>query len=207
LPHSSTKTFRKWAWDAGGQFYLSLYPRRGQSNIPAEIQTALLFFLRLGGIGQRSRRGFGSLQQAGATLINGAALAEELQKLMAFLNPWSASPLPGYPVLAVPHAKVVVCQQAFPDYEGAMIAFWQKLRSPTYRERERAFGHVRGGRRASPLLLHIAQSKSGYHLVLTAFRSKPEPLGRSGWEIVDAFLHDCAASWNGKWALGGGVQW
>jgi CRISPR-associated protein Cmr1 len=228
VPHS--RGFRSKAWVEGGSFDLTLTPRPGQLKLPDRAEAALLLMLTLGGIGKRSRRGFGSLQATKAVgfdeqmapLLNGTpkdgeALVENTRtiwnrckgKIPTGGSPYGAGDLPDYPVLSEHHAKILVCRHAFggTDYHQAMIDFWDRLRKPKYRAREDAFGYAKGRRRrASPLILHIAHSHAGYHLVMTAFKSGPEPL-RDAWSTIQQFLDERAGAWDGEFILGGGITW
>lgn len=238
LPHSgdSHKQFSKKAFVEKSQFSLELAMRPGQSAIPKQGLAALLLFIYQGGIGNRARRGFGSLQidavqshpeALGVELMallqpqafaNGAVLADHMQQVLnwslgtvetAGHGGYSAETIPDYPTLHPDHAKVLVCRYPFDPshYHQAMIDFWDRLRKHKYRSHERAFGYASGGRRSSPLHLHIAQSKEGYHLVMTVLRSKPEPEGTAGWTLVSEFLQERAAAWDGVYLLGGGDLW
>lgn len=139
-----------------------------------------------------------------------------------FSSSYPASILPQYAVLSDDHAQVLVCRHAFshPEhpYGQAMVDFWQKeLRRSPYRDGEE-FGYAKqislpGNRRktirrASPLILHIAPSQSGYHLVLTAFRSHlstdPDHYKGGNWSLVDNFLQECASKWDGQFVFGKG---
>ena len=234
LPHSDKRKFSQPAFAENGHFTLILAPRLGQPGLPDEGLAALLLMLNLGGVGKRSRRGFGSLQVVkaeaeGLDLPDGVLnLLEEqpqdgkalVQHLAAVLDkarslvttsggsPYAADALPGYPVLSDDHALILVCQRAFthPEhpYGQAMVDFWKKaLRHPDHRD-DRAYGHARGGRRASPLILHLWRTKEGYHLVLTAFRSGPLPAGGGGWKKVKNLLKACREKWQGEYAFGKG---
>jgi len=229
LPH---KRWTSPAFAENGRFLLTLSPRAGLVELPMEAAAALMLSLALGGVGRRSRRGFGSLQAVAVEadgidlpegtldmlapkLVHGAALADHISRVIEWTGQTvgngtsrrSASSIPGYPILASNHAKVLVCQHAFSTYHQAMVDFWAVLRSDRYRRHERAFGHVRGARRASPLMLHIARSGHGYHLVMTAFRSQPSPLGAQGWSHIAAFMAECADAWDGRLVFGGVEPW
>lgn len=156
LPHSSQKKFTSPSFAENNRFTLTLAARPGQ-QLPYEAIAALLLMLNLGGVGKRSRRGFGSLQVVKAELEkltlpeavkalleeqpeDGKALAQYLTKVLdkaqSFLtatggSPYAASVLPGYPVLSPDHALILVCQHAFTHpkhpYGQAMVDFWKKV--------------------------------------------------------------------------------
>lgn len=216
LPHNPNKSFTKRAIPKATIFQVRLRPRLGQREIPMGAIQALELLIAFGGLGKRARRGFGSLQLQGDLPADGTALIERFQATLNAARswahpsgaPWTASSWPQYPVLAVPHVAILVCEQPFTDAEAAMLAFWGKLRASPYRSQERAFGHASGGRCASPLHLHIAHSQQGYHLVLTAFRWTPGPsLGVPGWALVDQFLAEASRTWKGTYLIGGVGQW
>jgi CRISPR/Cas system CMR-associated protein Cmr1 (group 7 of RAMP superfamily) len=220
LPHSASKTFSAPAFVEDGEFVLRMHPRFGQLEIPEEAGLALRLLVDLGGAGKRTRRGFGSLQYAKAASVpdNGETLMGQVETLLSDVQNWVSGQgafynwtdqVPKYPILTDKHAKVLVCRQAIghDHYHQAMVDFWDRLRQRKYVENERAFGYARGRRRASPLWLHIARSREGYHLVLTAFRSKPEPLGGAGWATLNQFLDECKSAWQGVYVLGGNVTW
>lgn len=220
LLHSSDsrKQFSAPAFVENGSFTLRMRPRFGQTELPQEAALALGLVVGLGGAGKRARRGFGSLQDMDAMPRDGDALADQIEATLSDVQTWISTQgayynwtteIPEYPILVERHAKVLICREAIGEdhYHQAMVDFWDRLRQRKYVENERAFGYARGGRRASPLWLHIARSEAGYHLVMTAFRSQPEPLGGTGWHVLQQFLDECKLAWRGVYALGGGVTW
>jgi len=229
LPH---KRWTSPAFAENGRFLLTLSPRTGLVRLPFQPIAALMLFLNLGGLGRRSRRGFGSLRAVDVEtdgidlpegtldllapkLIDGAGLADHISRVIGWTDETvgstsrqkSTSTIPVYPVLASNHAKVLVCQHAFSTYQQAMADFWAVLRSDRYRKHKRAFGYIGRRRRASPLILHIGRSGRGYHLVMTAFRSEPSPLGAQGWSYVASFMAECADTWDGRFVFGGAGPW
>ncbi len=232
LLHSRRRRFTNRAFVEGGRFQLELSPRPGLPELSPGAIAATLLLLTLGGLGKRSRRGFGSLRGVEVAvegidlskipeelfapqLADGAGLAGHVGNVLNWTraaievagNEVTSSRIPGYPQFLSDHAKVLVCQHAFSSYKDAMNTFWKVLRSDRYRDHERAFGYAFGGRRASPLILHMSRSDSGYHLVMTAFRSQPSPEGDEGWRHVAAFLDTCANRWQGTYKFGKGGTW
>ncbi len=201
------------------RFELILSPRPGLAQLPDEVIAAALLWLHLGGLGKRVRRGFGSLELV-AGRAESRVLSQEAQNLLpneqaadatalrgrvAALLGWIESsvapttatmiPLAPFPILHPDVCGVrlsdVVSRPGLSDYYEAMVPFWKEsLRDPV-RKDDRAYGHVQGGRRASPFHLHIACSSQGYHLTLTTFWSEPSPNGVPGWTKVAALLADC----------------
>lgn len=227
LPHSEWKQFAPLSFVEGSQFTLTLAARPAQ-QLPNEALAALLLMLNLGGVGKRSRRGFGSLQVVKAEPekeeglweeqpANGEALVKHLRNVLkkaqslvniSGVSPYTANALPDYPVFSEEHTLVLACEHAFTHsehpYGQAMVDFWIKaLRSSGLRD-DLAYGHVIRGRRASPLILHLWRTKAGYHLVLTAFRSDPLPAGEPGWTKLKNLLKFCRVNWQGEYIFGKG---
>jgi CRISPR-associated protein Cmr1 len=229
LPHSQEprKRFTADALVEGQVFQLLIEPRPGLKKIPDEVAAALLLWLNLGGLGKRSRRGFGSLQvsrvqnkggavsETAAELLSaqpntGQALADHLREVLNWAStqvPHAAtfSRRPPYPVLDPSYASVLVCHrgqttQNDAPYKQMMLDFWNgALRAPGVAD-DWAFGSARGGRRASPFHLHMPRTNEGYHLILTTFRSEPSPArdADAGWTKVDRFLNQVADRWDGE---------
>lgn len=135
-------------------FQLVISPRPGLSEIPDSVMAALLLWLNLGGLGKRSRRGFGSFQvreinveglkinvqarellQAQGKIKNGAELQTYIEKVVTWcvsMVPRTAvfSGLAPYPVLFSTVANVTVCEaapgnkEATKRYQQAMVPFW-----------------------------------------------------------------------------------
>lgn len=212
-------------------FQIVISPRPGLSEIPDPVMAALLLWLNLGGVGKRSRRGFGSFQvhevnvegirineqalellQAQSKIKNGATLQTHIKKVVT----WCAGTVPGtavfldlapYPVLYDTAANVTVCEAAPNNkeerYQQAMVPFWiDTLRSNDLAD-NRAYGFAIGQeRRASPFHLHMAKTDAGYHLVLTTFWANPSPNGDTRWGKMNALLLDCQKRWGGKTVWG-----
>jgi CRISPR-associated protein Cmr1 len=245
LPHSQQKTFTQPALAEGSQFTLTLTARPGQ-QLPGAALAALLLLLNLGGVGKRSRRGFGSLrvievEPEGVDELwvkqpmDGEALAKHLQtvlnKAQSLVNvsggsPYVANALPDYPVLSADHALILVCKHPFTHakhpYGQAMVDFWLKvLRQSPFKENQDQFGYAKridvvkikksqrkSIRRASPLILHLCRTQAGYHLVLTALKSRlshdPDYFQVGDWPLVEDLLKECAVRWSGEYIFGGG---
>jgi CRISPR type III-B/RAMP module RAMP protein Cmr1 len=102
-----------------------------------------------------------------------------------------------YPSFTQGSWVVLVCNNAFPNYEQAMRDFWQHhLRRNGIRD-DYAFGHTINGRRASPFHLHLTKTDQGYHCVLTAFKASPEP-SHDFWEKHYALFESCLNAYGGK---------
>jgi CRISPR type III-B/RAMP module RAMP protein Cmr1 len=238
LPHSTQKKFTLPSFTEDSRFSLILSSRPGQ-QLPDEALAALLLMLNLGGVGKRSRRGFGSLQAVKVepqelTLPtgvkdlfeeqpgNGKALAlhltSALRKAQSLVttsggSPYAADALPDYPVLSEDHALILVCRHAFAhskrSYDQAMKDFWRKvLRVLPFRDADE-FGYAKQRRgkqirRASPLILHLWRSGTGYHLVLTAFKARLSTWERGNWSLVEQLLDECRKRWQGEYVFGKG---
>lgn len=181
------------------QFLLSVTPRPGLKTVPDELLAALLLWLNLGGLGKRTRRGYGSLRCVRATATADDVAADKLalftnnqdEGLSDYLRrvlDWvqvavQAQPLaewPDYPILLPEFTAVWVSNRSYssqqgqgvPAYEKAMVPFWQEfLRAHPHLD-DSAYGYAAGNkRRASPFHWHIAQTEVGYQWVFTTFWS------------------------------------
>lgn len=233
LLHNPQRTFKFEGWDTDQSFTVRILTRPGVPAISDAAMASLLLLISLGGLGRRSRRGFGSLQIQSSKVSDGQMLSKEVERLFlprlpdskalaAYLErlvKWAqttvnhnTSPkawpnLPSFSVLTADHARVLVCRQPFDSWESAMHAFWSKLRAQPYRD-DSVFGFVaRKERRASPLLVKIWRVSEHYHLVLTVFQTKLFPGRRGNWSLMAQFVNDCRDDWNGTYVLGGEEAW
>jgi CRISPR type III-B/RAMP module RAMP protein Cmr1 len=232
LPHNPSKSFRFEGWDSGQSFTLHMSTRPGVLSFPDGAIASLALMIGLGGLGRRSRRGFGSLQVQSSRTSSETALSSEAEQLispqltssetlvayMGRLVTWAQaevcsgttkawSDLPSFPVFDSDYACVVVCRHPFDSWERAMRAFWGRLRSQPYRDVS-VFGFVdHRKRRASPLFVKIWQVGGQYCLVLTAFRSKLFPGQSAAWGVMGRFLNECEKEWRGAYVLGGKEVW
>jgi CRISPR-associated protein Cmr1 len=230
LPHRVNKSrVLRSGLKPGSEFGLLLQPRLGQGEIPDEVLAAFILLLNFGAIGQRARRGFGSLRLGSVTPsgpplsalaslpVDGDAMVEQVTKslkwAMASVDGDAAyrpfDHLPTYPILHPDHTQIVICVMPFDTYEDAMVSFWrQVLRSRDFLQgaSPKAFGSS-NPRRASSLHMHIAQSKAGYHLVLTAFRAEPSLTGKTGWQVVYDAIVEAGNNWWGEYIYGEEEPW
>ncbi len=228
LLHNPRKRFPLLGIKPGATLSLSLEARPPAVQVPDPAFAALLVFLLLGGLGKRSRRGFGSLalrsaeegfpwhpncyKTAGDFKL---ALSSALEWGQAKVQSWlqakgvaitSPSNSPNFAILHPSHAKVLFCQQGFSRWEEAMKAFWGILRSNSYRD-QRVFGFAgKPGRQSSPLHLRIVRIGQGYHLLLTAFRTRFKK-DQPDWGVMQNFLNECQKKWSGHWCFGGSAKW
>lgn len=233
LLHSSDrrKQFTFLGWDPDQSFTVHVATRAGVPTLPESAVSSLLLMVSLGGLGRRSRRGFGSLQIKGSKIGEGLDLSQEAQKLLSpdlnndqdlvnyleRLMAWAPTAItyrsppqawngePSFSILSADHARVLVCCSSFDTWEQAMRGFWGKLRSSPYRDNP-VFGlpiRGRGERRASPLLLKIWRLGGRYYLVLTAFRAELTPDRTGDWGLMARFLDDCRQDWSGSYVLRG----
>jgi len=228
LLHNPQKTFTFSGIKPGETFSLEVVPRRPYESVsPIVILTTALWLL-LGGVGKRSRRGFGTLQlqnevasfpftpkvykdasEVETTLRRVIEQAQaEARNLTSALKVASGTPgtPPAFPILHPDHTKILLCKYPFATWEEAMKTFWGLLRSSQYRN-DPVFGFAgSGGRQASPLHLRIVKTDKGYHLLMTAFRSRFA--GSSpNWTKLQNFLNDCAQKWQGIWIMGESTKW
>jgi CRISPR-associated protein Cmr1 len=228
LLHNPQKTFTFSGIKPGETFSLEVVPRRPYESVsPIVISTTALWLL-LGGVGKRSRRGFGTLGLQKATedfpftpeVYQNAANFQrtldqvireaqtEAQKLTSTLKIATDVPgtLPAFPILHPDHTRILFCKHQLATWEEAMKNFWDLLRSEKYRD-DRVFGFAGGaGRQASPLHLRVVKIGSKYHLLMTAFRSRFAS-SPPNWTKLENFLNDCAQSWQGTWIMRGNTSW
>lgn len=228
LPHSTSKIFTFQGVPPNKVLTLTLAPRPPHCTIPEAACGALLLFLLFGGLGKRSRRGFGSFvvrsisdkfplklpdysnvnsfsKQLPPLLQQAIEAAESLVQELK-LNVGTPSELPKFAVLHNQRAKVLLCKKPFTSWEEAMKAFWNVLRSNPYRD-DRVFGFAGStDRQASPLHLRIVKLSNAHHLLLTSFHvhfAGEQP----SWDVMQKFLNECCKKWDGVWAFGGDVLW
>jgi len=183
LPHSERRGHATApAFTEGSQFKLIFTPRLGQT-IPAEGLGALALLLALGGVGKRSRRGFGSLQGIELDALSVDALSNNLKSLLvtqpadgqaladqmgavigeakrlvrARGAPYRARDLPDYPVFSDGHVRVLVCKHAFTHdehpYGQLMVDFWQKVLRADRFRDKDEFGYAQGRQRRASPLI------------------------------------------------------
>lgn len=221
LPHRAAggdnqTPLRESAFVEDQRFDIILSPRPGRYTIPNEVVAATLLWLHLGGLGKRSRRGFGSLQpvrcaasedvltpESREHLPNGrpadaGALRKQIGDLLAWagrLTPAAVAITPPAP-FSILHEDVAgvrvsdaVTGYRLTSYHQAMVPFWKESLRVIGSPREKAFGHT-DSRRASPFHLHIARSGAGYHQVFTTFWATPLPDEDPNWTMVGRLLAD-----------------
>ncbi|MFA0751731.1 MAG: hypothetical protein SLRJCFUN_002134 [Candidatus Fervidibacter sp.] len=180
LPHKDVR-FRFKGFNPGQSFEVLLLSR--DENALAQAQKALWLLCHLGGLGRRSRRGFGSLQIKEGELALAAKTARELtnnlkQKLQTLLpSPGGFANLPNIPRFPILHpnwSQVKVCNREFDGWEEAIKFVMQnahKFKNP-------ALGWAGGKdeRQASPVHVHVVKLTTGkYALVLTTMLSQLNP--------------------------------
>jgi CRISPR-associated protein Cmr1 len=191
LPHKQV-TFRFNGFKPGQRFDICLLSR--DEDALQQAQKALLLLCYLGGLGRRSRRGFGSLQITDGELALTAKTAKELgnalkQRLDAILPSSSAklTDVPRFPILHEKWAQIKVCDEEFSDWEQA-IKFVMKR---AHQHKNPALGFA-NPRQASPVHVHVTRLSTGkYAIVLTTMLSQlnPKLSGADPQKLVD-FLND-----------------
>jgi CRISPR-associated protein Cmr1 len=191
LPHKQV-TFRFNGFKPGQRFDICLLSR--DEDALQQAQKALQLLCYLGGLGRRSRRGFGSLQITDGELALMAGTAKELgnalkQRLDAILPSSFAklSDVLRFPILHPDWAQIKVCDEEFSDWEQA-IKFVMKR---AHQHKNPALGFA-NPRQASPVHVHVTRLSTGkYALVLTTMLSQfnPKLSGADPQKLVD-FLND-----------------
>jgi CRISPR-associated protein Cmr1 len=231
LLHNPQKTFTFSGIKPGETFSLEVVPRRPYESVSHIVISTTALWLLLGGVGKRSRRGFGTLRLQNE--VEGfpftpkaykdaseleTILKQVIQKtqaearnLTSKLGIPSGAPStpPTFPILHPDHTKILFCKHPFATWEEAMKAFWKLLRSNQYRD-DRVFGFAgSGGRQASPLHLRIVKIGDKYHLLMTAFQSCFACFAGSppNWAKLQNFLENCYNEWQGTWIMGESTKW
>ena len=228
LLHNPNKLFTIKGITPGKLLNLTLAPRPPYCSIPEVVCGAFLLFLLFGGLGKRSRRGFGSFvarsfsegfavslpdystangySERLSSLVNKAMDLGRSHLRKLGLSSGTLSNPPRFAVLHDQHAKILFCKKSFGSWEDAMKSFWKVLRSDPYRD-NRVFGFAgNAGRQASPLHLRIVKLGQNYHLLITAFRvhfAGQQP----SWGVMQEFLNESKEKLNGEWVFGGDRKW
>lgn len=200
------------------EFNMKVAPRLGQAFERDLLKIAVTLLAEFGGMGKRSRRGFGSLQLIDGHPMpdSGEKLRQRLHKLCKELfSGLAQTPFanyPSHPVMHPDHCKIMVGVQPFKSYREAMQVFWDQIRA------HRRFQNVliqdnpvlgtSDPRFAAPIQLHISRTEDGYHPVVIAFRTDHQPNGSPlNWSLAANVIDQIAGNCQGKYVLGGGTQW
>jgi CRISPR type III-B/RAMP module RAMP protein Cmr1 len=179
------------------RYQLRLTTRPGKP-IAEGAWNALQLWSLLGGVGRRSRRTFGAVDirkmegnpQDWYTYPNTPeAWAERIKEIIQKINPPTASSTPAFPTLARNYSRILVGTEGFATQKEAnQHIFRALLRNKTYKPKERTFGSVQGGRRASPVHIQVRKINDGFYPVLTAMWSLPD----RGMEkkVMSDFMND-----------------
>ncbi len=196
LPHrKESKKFTFKGFIPDQNFTLTLLSR--DEGALEQAAKALQLLCLLGGLGRRSRRGFGSLQiasgdlpklEANTTKELSSRLKEQLEKITG--NKFaSVSSTPSFPILHPCWAQVRVCEKEFGSWEEAIRFVMEKA----HEHKNPALGWAgREGRQASPAHIHVTKLANGkYSLVLTTLLSKLNPSlkSRANRDKLVAFLN------------------
>jgi CRISPR-associated protein Cmr1 len=153
------------------------------SSALEQAKKALQLLSYVGGLGRRSRRGFGSIQIVDSPMSIQASqpdnLAEVLQQRLQEILPNKSPQLslvPKFPCLHPQWSQVRVCCQKFNKWEEAISYVMQKAHE--YKNPALGWAPLQtdAGRQASPVHFHVAKLASeGYALVLTIMLSEINP--------------------------------
>ncbi|MDI9645526.1 MAG: type III-B CRISPR module RAMP protein Cmr1 [Archaeoglobales archaeon] len=196
LPHrKESKKFTFKGFIPDQNFTLTLLSR--DEGALEQAAKALQLLCLLGGLGRRSRRGFGSLQivngdlpklEASTTKELSSRLKEQLEKITG--NKFaSVSSTPSFPILHPWWTQIRVYKKEFGSWEEAIRFVMEKA----HEHRNPSLGWAGGKekRQASPIHVHVTKLTNGkYALVLTTLLSKMNPsLGRVDRGKLVAFLN------------------
>ena len=172
--------------EPGGEFKIRIdidEKQDGNKNIIAydEVVKVLKVFGLLGGLGSRSRRGWGSISIVELKTDNHTSweiphkedkYTYELKKLLG--NSKNNASLPPEYTAFYSGTRIVISKNPFPTYESAFKEIAEEYKN--YDKKNEGFGSPRknsNGRRASPLFIHIHQIDNNQYLwVCIFFKSK-----------------------------------
>jgi len=156
-------------------------------------QKALQLLCCLGGLGRRSRRGFGSLQIVEGDMAvkaqNPSMLADILGQCLRKMLPEKDAEMnsvPDFPTLHCQWSQVIVCKKEFQNWNEAIELVMKKAQ----KYRNAALGEAEP-RQASPVHAHVTKLTSDkYALVLTTMLSEinPKLCSRANREKLAQFL-------------------
>ena len=180
LPHRKDRLgFKRDSYNGGQSFNLYLITK-DKSDIPIYKQIAKLGFL-LGGVGNRSRRGFGSVREKDWNFKNICdlrdvilatlnAVAGQASRGFKIKGPTIKSTLthfPKYPVIQFPKYPVIQCIY-FGEPTCDVDSLLEKIGQATHDHKDDALGYARGQRRlASPIHVRIQKVGDEYVPVIT----------------------------------------
>jgi CRISPR-associated protein Cmr1 len=201
LPHKPDKEvrFRFKGFKPNQRFEIRLFSRDQQAL--EQAKKALWLLCYLGGLGRRSRRGFGSLQITEGESALTARTAKELgdalkQRLDAILPSLfvELSRVPRFPILHPNWAQIKVCTQEFDS--DSELEGWEKaikfVMEKAHEHKNPALGNATP-RQASPVHVHVTRLSTGkYALVLTTMLSQlnTQLAGRANHQKLGDFLND-----------------
>lgn len=188
LPHRTDNRFKRDSYNAGQSFKLYLITK-DESDTSTYKQIAKLGFL-LGGVGNRSRRGFGSVREKGWNFIDVSALRNEV---LATLNG-----VAGVDRFRISGPTIESTRHRFPKYPvirriyfgwptGDVDSLLRKIGRATHDHKDDALGYAKGRQRlASPIHVRIQRVKAEYIPVVTQLHSIY--LGPEQDKFIDAII-------------------
>jgi CRISPR-associated protein Cmr1 len=185
------------------------HPQEALDKVYACLWTAL----HLGGIGQRSRRGAGSLRTilqtghdgllrpatASDPFLYAKELSEGLHEVRRILNAdrVRVKCSPEYPLLHPSCAQIRVVSGPWGGSEESVRAGIMTIRRNHHRQPyisnqgEHEFGAVRDGRLSSPLWVRVAEISDDHSLiVITLMKHKGADAKQAQWKYVEDFMND-----------------
>ncbi len=196
--------------EPGGEFRIRVdINERPDKDIYKGAVNTLKVFGLLGGLGSRSRKGWGSmslveLKADDATFEvppNPESYTKELKKLLS--NSKKNSINPEYTAFSN-QTRIVISKATFDRYENAFKEIAEEYKN--YKNKNEGFGLPRGknsdgGRRSSPLFIHIHQLDNKYIWVCAFFKSiftESKNLPDDGYKAVDDFVTKLIKNGNTK---------
>ncbi len=194
LPHrTDNRGFQTDAYKEGQSFDLYLITKNG-SNTSTYEQIAKLGFL-LGGVGNRSRRGFGSIRETNWNFTDVSDLRQEVLNTLNAVAGTNHFQMMGQII----ESKLT----RFPDYPVIMSIYFgnptpqidtllRKIGQATHTHKDDALGYAKGRQRlASPIHVRIQKMGWKYIPIVTQLyfpKFKPENFEQKQKDFIDAII-------------------
>lgn len=230
LPHKDNR-FQFDGFEPDQNFSITLVGRRVTELSWRQAIDALLLAVRLGGIGRRSRRGFGGLCLKHVDITQ-AELAEPWPELLRnvpnSVTEWErhlkevvkateaettefvenlALPIcppsssPKFPILSTRNS-IMLCNHVFSDWHDALKAFGQAEHVFLSNNPGTALAFGSANPRwASPLWVRVLPVNTGVILALVLLWSQPPYTIVCNKSDLHKFLMECGKKWSGKWII------
>lgn len=199
------------AFNPGGKFDIEINVRPHEEKFRKEklqIGVKCLYLLSfLGGLGRRTRRGFGTIRiLSEKTLYNRSEFKQALENNLRetkdtfedFLRKAGPSVsftgwkgLPNFSVVNKNYSTIAISNKSYKSWEEAIRDVGQKIHNSKNHVFGLPLGNIKDLRRASPLMVRVHRlSSEDYFIVFSLFKSEFHPRrGPTDWTVLDNFLN------------------